>query len=138
MKGETRAKIEMKTVTRRFTVSWDGTWRKRGVSSLFGASSLIGHYSCKVLDFTVKSSYYKMCEETSEFLQWREKYEIECLANHEVSVGKMEVDIIKEIFGRSEKLYSVKYINYICGGDSKTCTSIVNSAPYEDAAINKK
>ena len=36
-----------------FTVSGDGTWAKRGFSSLVGVSSLIGKYSGKVLDLFV-------------------------------------------------------------------------------------
>lgn len=39
------------------TVSGDGTWKKRGFSSLFGVSTLIGKYSGKVLDASVMSSF---------------------------------------------------------------------------------
>lgn len=44
------------------TISGDGTWRKRGFSSLFGLVSLIGWYSGKVIDIAVKSKYCKQCE----------------------------------------------------------------------------
>lgn len=44
------------------TVSGDGTRIKRGFSSLFGVSTLIGYYSGKVTDFMVKSAYCKACE----------------------------------------------------------------------------
>ncbi|EFN65458.1 hypothetical protein EAG_00446, partial [Camponotus floridanus] len=44
------------------TVSGHGTWKKRGFTSLFGVSSLIGYYIGKILDIEVKSSYCKMCE----------------------------------------------------------------------------
>ena len=40
-------------------VSGDGTWKKRGYSSLYGVSTLIGYYSGKVLDVFVKCSYCK-------------------------------------------------------------------------------
>lgn len=46
----------------KLTVSGDGSWRKRGFTSLFGVSSVIGYYCGKVLDIAVKSSYCKMCE----------------------------------------------------------------------------
>ena len=39
------------------TVSGDGTWKKRGFTSLFGVSTLIGSYSGKVVDAMVKSSF---------------------------------------------------------------------------------
>ena len=42
-------------------VSGDGTWHKRGFS-LFGVTSLIGHFTGKIIDVLVKSSYYKTCE----------------------------------------------------------------------------
>lgn len=45
-----------------FTVSGDGTWMKRGYSSLLGVSTLISFYSGKVLDLIVKCSYCKACE----------------------------------------------------------------------------
>lgn len=44
------------------TVSGDGSWRKRGFSSLFGLVTLIGWYIGKVLDICVKSKYCKVCE----------------------------------------------------------------------------
>lgn len=48
--------------TDELTVSGDGTWKKRGFTSLYGVSSIIGYYTGKVLDIAVKCSYCKMCE----------------------------------------------------------------------------
>lgn len=130
--------------TAELTVSGDGTWKKRGFTSLFGIVSVIGYHTGKVLDVIIKNSYCKMCEywdkrkETAEYLQWKTEHDSQCLANHEESAGKMEVDAIIEIFLRSEKLYGVKYINYIGDGDLKTYIGIVNSAPYGDTIIYKK
>lgn len=39
------------------TVSGDGSWKKRGFSSLFGVTTLIGNNTGKVIDLIVKSSY---------------------------------------------------------------------------------
>ncbi|CAB3259547.1 unnamed protein product [Arctia plantaginis] len=44
------------------SVSGDATWKKRGYSSLFGVTSLIGHFTGKVLDILVKSSYCHECK----------------------------------------------------------------------------
>lgn len=128
-----------------FCVSGDGTWRKRGFSSLFGVSSIIGYYSGKVLDFIVKSSFCKACEfwsnksHTVEYEDWQEKHKNECLANHEGSARKMEVDAMCEMFSRSVERYGVKYVNYIGDGDSKTYSGIINLKPYGDnVIINKK
>lgn len=48
-------------------LSGDGTWSKRGFSSLFGVATLIGYYSNKVLDLVVKSSFCKSC------ITWKNK-----------------------------------------------------------------
>lgn len=44
------------------TVSGDGSWHKRGFSSLHGIASLIGWFTGKVIDIIVKSKYCKVCE----------------------------------------------------------------------------
>ena len=96
------------------TVSGDGTWKKWGFSSLYGVSFLIGSFTGKVLDINVKSSYCKMCEmwekrkSTAEYEKWLEDHESECLANHEESSRKMEVDGMVEVFKRSEELHGGK------------------------------
>ncbi|CAB3225803.1 unnamed protein product [Arctia plantaginis] len=126
------------------TVSGDGSWRKRGFSSLFGVTSLIGWLSGKIIDVEVKSKYCKSCEHwkskngTTEFEEWQISHADECQANHEGSSGKMEVNAVVEMFQRSEDLYGVKYSNYIGDGDSKTFKGIVDSKPYENFDVHKK
>lgn len=126
------------------TVSGDGSWRKRGFSSLFGIATIIGYHTGKVLDVVIKSSYCKVCEfwnkfeGTEEYEEWQKNHEGRCSANHEGSAGKMEPDAICEMFKRSEELYGEKYTNYIGDGDSKTYKSVVNSKPYGDTEIKKK
>lgn len=44
-----------------FTVSGDGTWKKRGFNSLFGVTTLVGKFSKKVIDTVVKSSFCQGC-----------------------------------------------------------------------------
>lgn len=79
-------------------VSGDGTWMKRGFSSLFGVASIIGWYTGKVIDLVVKSSYCKECEAhekekgSAEYEEWMQSHEEQCSANHTGSAGKMECD----------------------------------------------
>ncbi|KOC70147.1 hypothetical protein WH47_08408, partial [Habropoda laboriosa] len=126
------------------TVSGDGTWMKRGYSSLLGVSTLISFYSGKVLDLIVKCSYCKTCEfwknfeGTEEYDEWENKHSDKCSANHNGSAGKMEVDSIVEMFKRSETLYNVRYGNYVGDGDSKTYKGIVDSNPYQNLVVKKK
>ncbi|XP_076235658.1 uncharacterized protein LOC143180031 [Calliopsis andreniformis] len=128
----------------KLTVSWDGTWKKRGFTSLFGVSTLIGWFSGKVLDIEEKSSFYKSCEywasrtESTEYKEWKSEHQETCCINHEGSAGKMEVEVMKEIFARTMERYGIMYTNYIGDDDSKTYKGLVDSKPYEDAEIKKK
>ena len=132
--------------TSELTVSGDGTWKKRGFSSLYGVSSLIGHYTGKVLDICVKSSYCHDCKtwenklDSAQYQEWYEAHvnEGKCHANHTGPAGNMEVDAIRMMFQRSME-NGVRYRNYIGDGDSKTYTGVLNSKPYGDNfLINKK
>lgn len=49
----------------------------------------------------------------------------------------MEVDGILQMFGRSEEVHGVKYMNYIGDGDSKTYSAIKNAEPYGDLNVQK-
>lgn len=121
------------------TISGDGTWKKRGFSSLFGVSTLIGKYSKKVLDTCVKSSFCAGCnmwknKKNSNLLgyeEWLSNHE-NCSINHSGSSEKMEIDAIIEMFYRSVEKHGVKYLTYIGDGDSKTYKGILNANPYTD------
>lgn len=129
---------------RQLSVSGDGSWKKRGFSSLFGISTLIGKYSGKVVDFVVKSAYCQSCANwalrkgTIEYDEWHNTHGDNCTANHHGSAGKMEVDAMREMFARSEKSLGVKYSNYIGDGDTKTFKALLDLDPYDDIAVQKK
>ncbi|XP_029177185.1 uncharacterized protein LOC114945237 [Nylanderia fulva] len=141
---EEKKKSDEKENTDGITVSGDGSWRKRGFSSLFGFVSLIGWLSGKVVDVVIKSKYCKSCEfwekqeDTEKYKEWIETHENECQANHEGSAGKMEVDAVIEMFQRSNSLHNLKYANYVGDGDSKTFKGIMDSEPYADFTVMKK
>lgn len=125
------------------TVSGDGTWSKRGFSSLFGVITLIGKYTNKVLDVMIKSSFCKARSlrnhDDPQELLWQEENQENCTINYSGSAGKMEVDGIIEMFLRSKDLHGVMYKSYIGGGDSKTFKWLLNEKPYGDELlVNKK
>nr|XP_022916276.1 uncharacterized protein LOC111426132 [Onthophagus taurus] len=123
-------------------VSGDGTWKKRGFSSRFGVTILIGILTGKVVDILVKSSYCKACEfwekrtNTAEYEEWKQEHE--CFANHTGSAGKMEVEGMQEMFQRSVELRAVKYLHYIEDGDCKTFNCILKTNPYDIPVIKKE
>lgn len=131
-------------IKKHLTVSGDGTWKKRGFTSLYGVASLVGYHTGKIIDIVVKSAFCKLCQtwekkkDTAEYAEWIETHEPQCTSNHSGSAGNMEVDAMLEMFGRSETLHGVKYANYVGDGDSKTFSSITNAAPYEDLVVQKK
>jgi len=116
-------------------VSGDGSWRRRGFSSLFGVVSLIGWFNGKVVDVLVKSKFCKSClhwkskENTAEYEEWKKNHESTCEANHEGSAGKMEVDAATKMFARADEKNGVSYINYVGDGDCKTFKAIVEQNP---------
>jgi len=137
---KTAAKEEKKITmekgeNRGITVSGDGSWRRRGFSSLYGIFSLIAWYTGKVVDIDVRSKFCKACsfwkskEDTAEYNDWKKDYEAKCEANHEGSAGKMEVDSATAMFARAQEINDVKYINYVGDGDCKTFKAILENNP---------
>lgn len=125
-------------------VSEDGTWKKRGFTSLFGVTSLIGYFSGKVLDINIKSAFCEACQlwkntkKGSQYEEWKTQHEPNCRANHQGSAGKMEMDAVIEMFKRSDDLHHVKYANYIGDGDSKTFSAIKKADIYDNLTVQKK
>ena len=106
-------------------VSGDGSWKKRGYTSMLGVTTLIAHNTGKVIDLVVKSSDCQACTQQKKtlndekFEDWYEDHKDPCTLNHTGSTGKMEADSIVEMFLRSIVKFGVKYLNYIGDGDSK-------------------
>ena len=131
-------------VKNHLSVSGDGSWSKRGFTSLIGIVFLIGKCTGQILDVIVKSRHCKTCEsmvgkmDGIEYDAWYEDHQAECTMIHSGSSGKMEVDGALEMFKRSVELYNVYYKNYIGDGDTKTFKCLKDSLPYgEELEISK-
>lgn len=126
-------------------VSGDGSWSKRGFSSLVGLSSVIGKYTNKVLDVFISSKTCKACEmkkatvDKASFDIWYDsEHKDECTANYEGSSGGMEVQGMLEIFKRSQQLHGAFYKYYIGDGDSKTYATLQAAKIYGETFIIEK
>ncbi|EZA59663.1 hypothetical protein X777_16734 [Ooceraea biroi] len=135
---EKQKTLEKKDSNVNLTVCGDGTWKKRGYSSLYGVTTLAGKYSHKIIDSVVRSSYCKMCEvwkkkakNEEEFEEWKESHQELCTVNHDGLAGRMEVNSVKEMFERSIAEYGVKYTRYVGDGDSKIFKGILELNPYD-------
>lgn len=95
-------------------VSVDGTWQRRGYSSLNGCVSVLSVDTGKILDVEIMSQYCRICSNARYF-----PTEYHTCSNHSGSAGGMEVVGVYRIFERSEIFYQLKYVEYYGDGDSK-------------------
>ena len=118
-------------------VSVDGTWQKRGYSSLNGVVTAISHGKC--LDRHVMSKYCKTCvrweskKGTKEYDDWIEKHV--CQVNHMRSSGAMESAGAVAIFSSSVEKYNLIYSSYLGDGDTSAFKDVLETNPYRDYCI---
>ena len=118
-------------------VSLDGTWQRRGYSSLNGVVTAISLETGKCVDFEVRSKSCKQCKsweamkterpvEYNDFLEGH----TDCSANHHGSASIMESEGAVEIFKRSEETRKLCYVSYLGDGDTNSFTKVVEAQPY--------
>ena len=117
-------------------VSCDGTWKKRGYSSLFGAIFIIAHTTGKVIDYHVMSKVcagYKHWESrdknSPEYIKWKESHTRQCSMNFDGSAPAMEPHGTLQMFQRSLQ-YNLRYTHLISDGDSKTFSLLTSLQPF--------
>ena len=124
-------------------ISGDGTWRRRGYSSLYGIVTAISTVTGKVVDIEIMSKDCKECtvwrnkEGTQEFEDWWEGHQHLCQANHLGSSGSMDASGLLAIFERSVESYAVCYTEFLGDGDSKAHKLIVDEAVYGEREVTK-
>lgn len=145
MRQAVAEEIDSSEAPDKLVVSGDGSWRRRGFSSLYGIVTLMGNESGKVLDVVVKSSYCQACKnwgnrdrESAEYQEWEVNHARDCKRNHHGSAGKMEPDGLIEMFVRSVDKYGVKYSVYVGDGDSKSYKQLVERDPYGRNIMKKE
>ena len=119
-------------------VSCDGTWQKRGFSSLLGAVTVISIDAGKCLDYKVLSKKCLLCtswesrKNTDDYKRFinviRDSHT--CSINHDGPAGSMEVKGILECFASSVQKYKLRYTEYIGDEDSKSNKRIREEDPY--------
>ena len=117
-------------------VSCDGTWQKRGFSSLFGAVFIIAHTTGKVLDYHVMSKvcagcqHWESCDHSSpEYEEWKRNHTGHCSMNFDGSAPAMEPYGTLQMFQRSLE-FNLRYTHLISDGDSKTFSLLSSMQPY--------
>ena len=105
-------------------VNCDGTWQKRGFSSLFGVVFVIAYMTGKVIDYHVMSKHCTACQcwenqdrSSDEYKTWKKGHV--CDINFTGSAPAMEPYGTLELFKRSLS-FKLCYTNLFSDGDSKT------------------
>ena len=97
-------------------ITIDGTWQKRGFTSMNGAVAAISIETGRLIDAEVMSRYCQGCVNLrgikcrgSDLYKSLKKHK--CTINHEGSAPKMELDGVK-CFERSTSKHNLRYANY--------------------------
>ena len=112
-------------------VSVDGSWQKRGHSSLNGVVTAMIDGKC--LDGHVLSKHCKRCriweqkKGRPEYEEWKATHQ--CNVNHEKSSGTMEAAGAVEIFQHSIQKHKSVYSKYLGDGDTSSIKEVVESNP---------
>ena len=120
---------------------FDGTWRKRGHSSLQGVVTAISAETGRCLDYETLNKVCFSCarwnrkESDAAKDNWLAQHK--CPINFSGSAPAMEPEGVKRIFARSEDSRKLQYTGYIGDGDSKSFSSIKASNPYANKDILK-
>ncbi|GFW19817.1 uncharacterized protein TNCV_3561201 [Trichonephila clavipes] len=109
-------------------ISVDGTWQRRGYTSVNGCVAAVSVDTGKVLDIEVMSSYCPTCKRLQtmprNFEYESSKADHICQCNFTESSSKMEIVGASRIFLRSEKNRRLQYTQYYGDGDSKAFMSV--------------
>ena len=132
MKEAVEDAVTVNEGSRDLSVATDGTWQKRGHTSLNGVITATSVDTGKVIDVAILS---KHCHCKNKF---DGQHEDKCSANFQGVSGGMEVAGAKQIFERSLPVNGVRYLQYLGDGDSKGYQSIIEAHPYgEDCKVSK-
>ena len=121
-------------------VSCDGTWQRRGHSSMNGCVTILSMDTGKCLDVEVLSKVCHACqkheneEDSVDKRLWQADHQGKCKANYKGSAPAMETEGVKHIFERSEEKNKPRYTEYYGDSDSKGFTQVENT--YKDKGVN--
>lgn len=115
---------------RDIAVALDGTWQKRGHSSLNGMITATSFDTGKVIDVSLLSKYCS-CDN-------KENHLASCSTNYNGSSGGVEVQDAAETFSRSVNEYNVRYVQYSGDGDSKGFIAVQDLQSYGPGCQIKK
>ncbi|GFS48185.1 uncharacterized protein TNCV_2295971 [Trichonephila clavipes] len=129
------------------SVTYDGTWQKRGHTSNLGLGIIIDIFSGLVLDFEVLSKYCHNCVvagrdmgvDWAEFHTWPKGHADECDKNFDGTSGAMEMHAALIMWRRSISDCQMRFVSMLSDGDSKTFQFLSDNKIYgSDIKIEKE
>ncbi|GFW51236.1 uncharacterized protein TNCV_3595181 [Trichonephila clavipes] len=129
------------------SVSYDGTWQKRGHTSNLGLGIIIDILSGLVLDFEVLSKCCHNCVvagrdmgvDSAEFHIWQKGHADECDKNFDGTSGAMEMHAALIMWRRSISDCQMRFVSMLRDGDSKTFQFLSDNKIYgSDIKIEKE
>ena len=127
------------------TVTFDGTWSKRGFTALYGIVVVISWDTGRVLDSHLMSRHCGVCarqrrklDSEEDFQEWYDFHESECAINHTGSAPVMETEGALVLWRRSVEFLNLRYVNVISDGDSKAIKAVQDDKPYGDGITIEK
>ena len=126
------------------SVSYDGSWQRRGHSSHNGMAAVIDLMTGLPIDFEVLSNFCLKCKISSEntpseeLNQWKAKHEPNCPRNFDGSSNAMEMECAVRLCKRSVEEHKFRYTTMLSDGDSKAFDSLVQSKAYGDSVTMSK
>ena len=125
-------------------VSFDGTWAKRGFTSLTGVVFVLAVDTGEVLDYHVLSKECRKCtmkksrcKTDKEFEEWQIEHisSNQCDINFTGSSPAMEAEGAKILWSRSVELHKIRYKWMVCDGDSKAHAAVEDT--YDECKVEK-
>lgn len=123
-------------------VSCDGTWQRRGFSSLNGCVAIVSMDTGNILDVEPLSKNCHTCKkiekkpQTSQVAAEKADHQPKCQANYHGSSPAMEPEGALRIFSRSIESKSLRYSEFYGDGDSKSYGAVKDV--YENVTVVKK
>ncbi|KAE8738831.1 hypothetical protein FOCC_FOCC015663 [Frankliniella occidentalis] len=129
-------------------VSFDGSWPKRGHTSLVGFGAVIDIFTGLVIDYEILSKYCHMCslhanqlgEDSAEYVEWFEQHIIsgDCGKNYDGSSPAMEKEVAEILWKRSEEECKMRYTVMLSDGDGKTFDHLQSLDIYNGITLVKE
>ncbi|GFW41044.1 uncharacterized protein TNCV_414531 [Trichonephila clavipes] len=107
-------------------VSVDGTWQRRGHSSLNSCVAVLSIDTGKVLNLEVMSKWCRNCNTSKNSGKSKHVKKHQCSYNHQGSAGSMESVGAYRLFERSRETMKLEYVEFYGDGDSKSHLAVTD------------